>query len=65
MKIYIYSKKSGKGWVQGGDKIKFDMNFFFENEETKQRYYTLTFEYRFEYSDDKVYFAYHKPYKYT
>lgn len=53
-----------KGWFRGGERIK----YFNENRNVELQYgmvrqlYTLTFYYRFEFEDDKVYFAYNYPY---
>ena len=68
MSICIYSEKrqanTGEGWYRGGENITYSKNNI--NREGKNKsYYTLSFEYTFEYSYDLVFFSYSIPYTYT
>ena len=70
MKILIYSEKNSKnlatGWFRGGENIMYYPNGVIrENSPTGKCYYTLSFTYCFDFSDDLVYFAYSLPYSYT
>lgn len=70
MKVVIYSLKAnleqGIGWFRGGEDISYTRNGL----KRKCRagfssYYTLSFHYQFQYTEDEVYFAYSCPYTYT
>lgn len=70
MRVLIYSKKVSKnvgtGWFRGGDNIMYYPNGIIrESSPTGKCYYTLSFNYRFDFTDDCVYFAYSLPYSYT
>lgn len=53
-------------WHRGGTNINyFANNIRKEPVYLNKTYYTLTFTYEFDYSDDSVYFAYSVPYTYT
>lgn len=70
MKVSILSSKysfaSSTGWTRGGDNIMYYPNGIIkEFSLTGKCYYTLTFTYTFEFSNDTVYFAYAVPYSYT
>lgn len=64
MKVLIYSVKGGAGWLRGGENISYFANGIKKGKKGKS-YYTMTFTYAFEYSDDVVYFAYSHPYSFT
>ena len=70
MKVLIYSEKNSKnlatGWFRGGENIMYYPNGVIrENSPSGKCYYTLSFSYKFDFSDDLVYFAYSLPYSYT
>ncbi len=70
MKVLIYSEKRVQekdiGWFRGAYNISYYANGIKrENLKYYKSYYTLTFTYEFEYSDDNVYFAYCYPYTFT
>jgi hypothetical protein len=71
MKVWIFSereqKRSARGWHRGGRDINYyPTRYRREHLKQTQKYYsTLTFSYKFEYPNDKVYFAYSFPYTYT
>lgn len=52
-------------WHRGGDNIDYYQNGYSRSSTEYQTYYTLTWEYIFNYSDDEVYFAYSYPFTYT
>jgi hypothetical protein len=70
MKVAVYSEKKAEeeqvAWYRSCSGI----NYFANNVRKEplylnKTYYTLTFTYEFEYSDDTVYFAYSVPYTYS
>ena len=70
MKVLIYSKKAAfskdSGWFRGGENFMYYPNGILrETSRIGKCYYTLTFTYTFEFSNDVVYFAYSLPYSYT
>ena len=69
MKILVYSEKMAAnkdvGWHRAGTKIGYYNNGLRRNEKAQRSYYTHTFTYNFEYSNDTVYFAYCYPYTFT
>jgi hypothetical protein len=68
MKVLYYSSTSyaltTTGWRRGGQDIAYYRNGITRHVTCKS-YYTLTFTFTFEYSDDSVYFAYSFPYFYS
>lgn len=68
MKVLTYSSRSyelhGAGWRRGGEGIAYYKNGISRHVTTKS-YYTLTFTYTFDHSEDTVYFAYCYPYTYS
>jgi len=71
MKVLVYSMKeqqnTRRGWHRDGTDIHYFRNGTVEEVgggRTKQ-YYTLSFNYTFQYEDDEVFFAYNYPYTYT
>jgi cytosolic carboxypeptidase protein 2/3 len=71
MKISVYSQKradeeNGESWYKGCDKISYYSNGIKkDNHYYSKGYYTASFEYKFLYDDDVVYFAYAFPYTYS
>lgn len=67
MKICLYSERNyqenNEGWFRGGEKIVYLPNGIMRN--SFKSYFTLSFEYVFQYEDDCVYFAYAVPFTYT
>lgn len=57
----VFSNKSNKlkntGWIKSGINILYFKNKFKRENSNIKTYYTLTFTYKFEHSNDKVYFA--------
>lgn len=68
MKILIFSEteneKSELGWFRGGHNISYYQNNIRRPGNSKC-FYSLSFNYRFEYSEDTIYFAYCFPYTYS
>jgi cytosolic carboxypeptidase protein 2/3 len=70
MKISIYSHKraheeNGVGWYKGGDRISYYANGIKKDIAYYSKgYFTSSFDYKFLYDDDIVYFAYATPYTY-
>ena len=68
MKILIFSEKENEfselGWFRGGTKISYYQNKI-RRPSCSKCFYSLSFSYKFDYSDDTVYFAYSFPYTYT
>jgi hypothetical protein len=53
---------TGKGWFRGG----FDVSYYANGlKRGSKSYFSLSFTYRFEHDDDRVFFAYCYPYTYT
>ena len=70
MKVTIFSTKGSfaeaSGWSRGGENIMYYPNGITKDfTQSKKTYYTLTFTYTFNFSNDTVYFAYALPYSYT
>jgi hypothetical protein len=70
MKVLMYSKCaqdcSGRGWFRGGEDISYYNNGIVkECSSSLKTYSSLSFTYIFEYSQDRVYFAYSLPYTYS
>ncbi|KAL4463245.1 hypothetical protein ABPG74_007246 [Tetrahymena malaccensis] len=70
MKPAIFSVKKNKNenekiWERGGSNVKYYQNQILKEETYDNYYYTLSFQYTFEYDDDVVYFAMSYPYSYT
>lgn len=70
MKILVYSEKKAEkekiGWHRSGEKIQYYRNSLYKYVSDKKRLLSsLSFEYKFEYDDDLVYFANTVPYRYT
>jgi len=67
MKIHIYSKKqkqtADRGWFTGGTNISYEKSYF--KRPNGKSYYTLSFKYKFLYSNDVVSFAYSQPFSFT
>lgn len=67
MKISIFSKKkydlTQTGWFKGAFEIGYIKNNIVKQNDNY--YYTLTFKYTFDYTDDEVFFAYNIPYTYS
>ncbi|CAD8066241.1 unnamed protein product [Paramecium sonneborni] len=68
-KPVIFSTKSNKirgtGWIKGGHNIIYFRNKFKRENSSFKTYNTLSFSYKFEHSNDKVYFAQCYPYTYS
>ncbi len=68
MRPVILSEKkkdaSGEEWFRGCSNITYTKNNI-PRENGNSSYYTLSFIYKFDYNDDKVYFAHCFPYTYT
>lgn len=72
MKISIYSHKkaheehNGAGWYKGGERISYYANGIKKDITYYSKgYYTASFEYKFMYDDDAVFFAFASPYTYS
>ena len=70
IKIWYFSikKKEEKniGWHHTIDKVEYFPNFLYNfNKGTRNNYYTLSFEYTFEYDNDEIYFANSIPFFYS
>jgi hypothetical protein len=71
MKVSIYSEKranseDGTGWAKGGERISYYANGIKKDITYYSKgYYTASFEYKFTYDDDAVYFAFASPYTYS
>jgi len=72
MKISIFSTKNyentGKKWFHGGEEIRYfksDLCGEADNFQINRDFYALSFNYKFEYDNDFVSFAYAEPYTYT
>ena len=68
MKILMFSEKENDrtqlGWFRGGTDIVYYANNI-RRPSSSKCFYSLSFSYKFEHSDDTVYFAYSPPYTYT
>ncbi|EAR84877.2 zinc carboxypeptidase family protein (macronuclear) [Tetrahymena thermophila SB210] len=69
MRPVVFSKKKNEqeqqGWFRGGFNISYFKNQILRESQEKKTYYTLQFSYKFENSNDTVYFAHCYPYTYT
>ena len=71
IKIWIYSKKKNLesnniGWHHTNEDVKYYRNFLYRLIKGKRQYfYTLSFDYTFEYDNDEIYFANCIPFTYT
>ncbi|KAL4487062.1 hypothetical protein ABPG72_001514 [Tetrahymena utriculariae] len=69
MRPVVFSKKKNEqeqqGWFRGGFNISYFKNQILRESQEKKSYYTLQFSYKFENSNDTVYFAHCYPYTYT
>ena len=71
IKIWIYSKKKNLehnniGWHHTNEDVKYYKNFLYRLIKGKRQYfYTLSFDYTFEYDNDEIYFANCIPFTYT
>lgn len=66
MQPNVYSKKRhAKGWHRAGSNIKYQLSKINTISESRKKYYSLSFDYTFDLSDDEVYFSYAVPYTYT
>lgn len=52
LRPYVYSLKSGKGWVPGGMNIRYREEKHMNDYGNESKKYYLTFDYKFEKSDD-------------
>lgn len=68
MKPTVFSKgryeRRKIGWVREGQKISYEPNSI-KRECKDAHFYTLSFEYKFQYDDDTVYFSHSYPYTYS
>jgi cytosolic carboxypeptidase protein 2/3 len=69
MKISCYSDKKANeqkvGWHLAGENISYEKNTVRRDASFTRFYYTLTWEYEFEFDNDTVYFSYCLPFTYT
>lgn len=69
MKVLVFSHKNfasaAGGWYRAGDEIMYYPNGILKEGPTGKCYYTLSFKYTFDFSNDTVYFAYSLPYTYS
>ena len=69
MKVLVHSKKKAEhqslGWHRDGTKIGYYSNGLRKHSNTWKTFYTLTWTYTFQHSEDVVYFAYCYPYTYS
>ena len=70
IKIWYYSKKKNQekkiGWEHTSENVEYYQNFLYRFIKGKrQYYYSLSFDYTFEYDDDEIYFANSIPYTYS
>ncbi|CAD8154135.1 unnamed protein product [Paramecium pentaurelia] len=59
------NKLKGTGWVKAGYNINYFRNKFKRENSSLKTYYTLSFSYKFEHSNDKIYFAQCYPYTHS
>eukprot|EP00826_Nyctotherus_ovalis_P009923 TRINITY_DN12632_c0_g2_i1.p1 TRINITY_DN12632_c0_g2~~TRINITY_DN12632_c0_g2_i1.p1 ORF type:complete len:454 (-),score=113.66 TRINITY_DN12632_c0_g2_i1:1717-2988(-) len=59
---FAYSVKRASGWVQAGECVTYSPT---EAQEASKKYYTLSWEYTYEFPNDEVYFAQFIPYTYS
>jgi hypothetical protein len=69
MQIYYWSAKknlqSFTGWQKGCANIKYKHSRGMAKEHRRKKYYSLSFEFTFEFEDDTVWFAYTIPYTFS
>jgi hypothetical protein len=66
MKPVIFSeRRKDLGWYRGGFNITYEKNKIQREGNSSKFYYTLSFTYKFSYSNDTVYFAHSYPYTYS
>ena len=70
IKLWYYSKKKNEekkiGWHHTNENVEYNQNFLYRFINGKrQYYYTLSFDYTFEYDDDEIYFANSIPFTYS
>lgn len=70
MKVLCFSDKANeennREWFRGGSDISYYKNQYKKDcHGYSKNYYTFTFTYQFEHSDDQVYFCYSMPYTYS
>ena len=70
MKIWCYSRKNSEinkiGWHHTTEEVKYYKNFLYKlNKGRKYYFYTLSFNYTFQYDNDEVFFANCIPFTYT
>ena len=70
IKIWCYSRKNSEinkiGWHHTTEEVKYYKNFLYKlNKGKKEFYYTLSFDYTFQFDNDEVFFANCIPYTYT
>jgi hypothetical protein len=69
MKVTVYSEKKAcseeVGWHRACSDISYFRNQIRKDGSHNRFYYSLTFTYTFEHSEDNVFFAYCYPYSYT
>ena len=70
IKIWVYSRKNSEinkiGWHHTTEEVKYYKNFLYKlNKGKKDYYYTLSFNYTFQFDNDEVFFANCIPFTYT
>ena len=70
IKIWVYSRKNSEiykiGWHNTTEEVKYYKNFLYKlNKGKKDYYYTLSFNYTFQFDNDEVFFANCIPFTYT
>ena len=70
LKIWYFTKRKKEekkiGWHHTNENVEYNQNFLYNiNKGRRNYYYTLSFEYTFEYNNDEVYFANCIPFTYT
>ena len=70
IKIWVYSRKNSEinkiGWHHTTEEVKYYKNFLYKlNKGKKEYYYTLSFNYTFQFDNDEVFFANCIPFTYT
>ena len=70
IKIWCYSRKNSEinkiGWHHTSEVVKYYKNFLYKlNKGRKEYYYTLSFDYTFQYDNDEIFFANCIPFTYS
>ena len=70
IKIWCYSRKNSEinkiGWHHTTEEVKYYKNFLYKlNKGRKEYYYTLSFNYTFQYDNDEIFFANCIPFTYS